>query len=499
MYHHQPPKRVASREGNKRDAWNDFKIDWETYVKSGAIGKKKPEERKYTLLSLAGTECTKYLKLVDPEGKLMTDDEILGVLDGYFLPKGNVILERYKLMTTCQKDGETISEYIYRVTEMAKRCECPISEDQLIRDKIVSGLRDNGLRENLLSTENLSMTQAINKCRATEAAKLQSLEMKSCVKEEENVNVDFAQKRSYKNWRNNKDRARNAYPNQECRSCGFEEHHPKECPAYHRFCSKCGEKGHFSRCCTQQVYYTNCEDKTDDREVNQESCSDDNWDNIQCGTLQLKIDSLENVNETSSSNLMLEKLFINESSPGTKCSSALNSDESDNEKRQSDGKPICHKAGRKHGKRKNKRKVKRTAWENLSKSIENEKVEYKCMEKADSANTNFSVSIPSSEDREELLYRNFSGVIDMTKEVVVKEYGQLFEGTGCIPDKHRIVMKETVVPKCAAPRPIPEAMNGKVKKALKDLEMKDIIEPAKKRCKDDEEKKVCRRNGIKKH
>ena len=115
------------------------------------------------------------------------------------------------------------------------------------------------------------------------------------------------------------------------------------------------------------------------------------------------------------------------------------------------------------------------------------------MEKADSANTNFSVSIPSSEDREELLYRNFSGVIDMTKEVVVKEYGQLFEGTGCLPDKHRIMMKETVVPKCAAPQPIPKAMNEKVKKALKDLEKKDIIEPV------NEEKKVCRRNGIKKH
>ena len=70
----------------------------------------------------------------------------------------------------------------------------------------------------------------------------------------------------------------------------------------------------------------------------------------------------------------------------------------------------------------------------MPKSIEDEKVESKCMEKADLANNNFVVSLQSSEDREELSYTNFSVGIDMTKEVVVKEYGELFKGIGCLPE-----------------------------------------------------------------
>ena len=56
-------------------------------------------------------------------------------------------------------------------------CELNTLRDSLIRDMIVIGIKNNGLRENLLQDADLSLDTAITKCRAKEQTKQQAMEL----------------------------------------------------------------------------------------------------------------------------------------------------------------------------------------------------------------------------------------------------------------------------------------------------------------------------------
>lgn len=126
------------------------------------------------------------------------------------------------------------------VTELKKAVKSTDykEKDEMVRDRIVMGIRDKSTQEKLLREADLTLEKAINFCRAVEISKSQSK-----VLQNESL-VSAVDKKS------NPGRSKGVYVKEEeiknqCVYCGL-KHVKGRCPAYGKTCNKCQRKNHFA-------------------------------------------------------------------------------------------------------------------------------------------------------------------------------------------------------------------------------------------------------------
>jgi len=77
-------------------------------------------------------------------------------------PRGNVIMERHKLNTRVQKEGESFQSFVADLRILASTCEYGVLKDELIRDKIVCGFSSWHVQKQLLKERDLTLDCAID-------------------------------------------------------------------------------------------------------------------------------------------------------------------------------------------------------------------------------------------------------------------------------------------------------------------------------------------------
>jgi hypothetical protein len=93
--------------------------------------------------------------------------------DGYFIPKRNDIFERVKFNKRRQNEGESVDHFITALHTLSEHCGYGDMRDQLIRDLIVVGIRDDKLSEKMQLDPDLTLDKAISLARQSEAVKKQ--------------------------------------------------------------------------------------------------------------------------------------------------------------------------------------------------------------------------------------------------------------------------------------------------------------------------------------
>ncbi len=160
----------------------------------------------------------------------------------YCNPRKNVIYERYVFWQSNQQEGETIDQYITSLKQKVKSCEYdPACLDEMVRDKLVFGVKDLAVKERLLREENVTLQKAVNFAHATEVSKKQIKEMSQNQKETPAGSIHAVQeskKRKYDGMQKQ----------MTCNYCG-KSHPPKKCPAYGKTCKACSKVGHFESVC----------------------------------------------------------------------------------------------------------------------------------------------------------------------------------------------------------------------------------------------------------
>ncbi len=147
-------------------------------------------------------------------------------------------------------------DFVADLKHKANKCEYGELEDSLLCDRIIQGIRDKHIKMRLLDLEDrdLTLENCIRICRASELTQQQ---LKTRKKEEATVHATTPEKNGpyrgqyrgqYKQYRG-RWRSRGASSQcqeNKCPNCDrFLD--TNRCPAYHRFCNMCGEKGHFAR------------------------------------------------------------------------------------------------------------------------------------------------------------------------------------------------------------------------------------------------------------
>ena len=100
-------------------------------------------------------------------------DDVMNKFDGYFVQRKNLISERAKFNQRVQAETETVDQFATALYALVEHCEYEGLKEQMIRDRLVVGLRDSKLSERLQLDSDLDLKKAHAIARNSEAVRAQ--------------------------------------------------------------------------------------------------------------------------------------------------------------------------------------------------------------------------------------------------------------------------------------------------------------------------------------
>ena len=234
--------------------------EWPKWLRR--LTKKSDEVQVNTLIYCMGDQADNILRsfeLSDDDSKKY--DVVKQKFEGHFVKHRNVIFERAKFNNRRQEPGEPVITALYTLVE---HCNYGTLHDEMIRDRIVVGIRDSSLSEKLWLDADLTLSTAVAKVRQAEAVKKQQPllhgETLSTGGKKPDIPVGAVRsgRRGGKTWKPRSaapsQPRRNAQRQTTCIRCGKTPSHDRQsCPARDAICHKCSKCGHFQAHCRSTV------------------------------------------------------------------------------------------------------------------------------------------------------------------------------------------------------------------------------------------------------
>ncbi|XP_026326150.1 uncharacterized protein LOC113234842 [Hyposmocoma kahamanoa] len=174
MEHARPPQELNMEGGpvSRADAWKRWRQQFNLFVKASGVKSESSGVQASLLVNLIGPEGFDVYQTFSFENDKDKDDVnvIIKKFDKYFGAKINITLVRYKFFTRNQDDGESIQTYVTALRLLSKDCEFGTLQEELIKDRIVCGVRNPTVRDRLLRCEDLDLDKAIKLCQAEEVS-----------------------------------------------------------------------------------------------------------------------------------------------------------------------------------------------------------------------------------------------------------------------------------------------------------------------------------------
>ncbi|UYV73002.1 K02A2.6-like, partial [Cordylochernes scorpioides] len=228
--------------------WRFFKSQWDNYQVATELNKKDNNVIRAAFLSLIGKDCFNvFLNLDLKEDEKNSLPKIIEALNNHFTPQKNVIYERYIFNTSNQEENEGIDSYTNRLRGLASSCEYDILTEDLIRDRIVLGIKNNRVRKKLLMEPKLNLSSAIDICRTAEVTEQQITKLTGQESEDMKWNKKYERKKEATKATNE-----TFEDIINCSYCGS-KHRKSSCPAYGNICTWCNRKNHFSKVCRLRI------------------------------------------------------------------------------------------------------------------------------------------------------------------------------------------------------------------------------------------------------
>ncbi|XP_070537048.1 uncharacterized protein [Ptychodera flava] len=242
-----PPK--LELKGDISKSWKKWKQIWDAYETVTKLDEKDHKSRVAAFITCIGVDAldTHNSLPYQNEGEKGNIDKILELWTNYCAGTTNVIYERYVFNNRAQEQEESIEAYASVLRGLATTCNYGTLNDELIRDRIVCGLRENSVRRKLLQEADLTLTKCLDICKAAESTTVQIKAIAGEPTEQAQVNA-VTRKTSRESQPSNEQNMV-----MECKFCGRRHERKKEkCPAYGKTCAACGRRNHFARKCDRK-------------------------------------------------------------------------------------------------------------------------------------------------------------------------------------------------------------------------------------------------------
>jgi transposase InsO family protein len=224
--------------------WPKWRKRFERFRIASGLNTKGEEEQVNMLIYLMGDQADDILLSF----QLSADDQkkykaVIDKFEGHFVLRRNVIYERAKFNSRVQREGETVDDFITALYSLAEHCEYKTLHDEMIRDRIVVGVRDRRLSEKLQLDNSLTLEKAIGSARQSEAVKREQQELHG---EEQKPQIDRVGSSSSSQQKTHLSTKFEG----KCHWCGSTKRHDKsECPAKNSECHNCKKTGHYAKVC----------------------------------------------------------------------------------------------------------------------------------------------------------------------------------------------------------------------------------------------------------
>ena len=168
IYSQLPTPPPMSLKGNLAENWTFFRESWESFKIATELDKKSKPVILETLKIVLGRETYQIVKNL-PVTDRTDPDSFLQALTQHFEPQRNIIFERY-LFNSANHGNENIDQYLNRLRKLASTCAYGALCDELIRDRLVIGIKSHEVRKRLLREKALTLDTALDIIRAAETA-----------------------------------------------------------------------------------------------------------------------------------------------------------------------------------------------------------------------------------------------------------------------------------------------------------------------------------------
>ncbi|GBP14486.1 Uncharacterized protein K02A2.6 [Eumeta japonica] len=232
----KPPANLQI-DSDKSTSWKKWLQQFEWYATAIQLDKKPADVQAATFMAVIGSDA---IEIYNSFNLSNADQNNLQIIKErfreYFAPKTNISFERYIFFKIEQNEDERFNEFLTRIKTQASKCEFDQLFDEMLKDKIVFGIRSSQVREKLLTEDRLDLNKAITICKTSELASKQLEEFEGKNRADKvlivrNKNVKQEQNKYF-----------------DCRRCGT-NYKSRECPAFNKPCTKCNKNGHFAKMC----------------------------------------------------------------------------------------------------------------------------------------------------------------------------------------------------------------------------------------------------------
>ena len=149
---------------SRPDEWPHWKRRFEQFRLASGLSAEGDTRQISTLLYCMGDEAEDTLISTNISEEHRKDySRVIAAFDTFFKVRKNIIFERARFNSRSQREGKSVEQFITSLYNLAENCEYRELKGEMIRDRIVVGIRDRALSEQLQLDAELTLEKAKKK------------------------------------------------------------------------------------------------------------------------------------------------------------------------------------------------------------------------------------------------------------------------------------------------------------------------------------------------
>jgi len=243
--------------------FNPDREDWVSYTKrlvqyfaANGISEEEGDKRRAILLSSCGAATYQLIQNLVAPSKLTDKNfsDLVTLVKDHHQPHPSTIVQRFNFHMQTQKPGEKISDFVAQLCKLSEYCEFGDALQDMLRDRLVCGCKDQHLQCKLLAESDLTFEKAFKIAKAMEAAEKEAKDLQDTPGTAVNRLGRGASSRqtTRKNFNRPPSQAQRAPVTPDCYRCGA-KHKTADCKFRDAECHFCKKKGHIAKVCRSKA------------------------------------------------------------------------------------------------------------------------------------------------------------------------------------------------------------------------------------------------------
>ncbi|XP_066944925.1 tRNA (uracil-5-)-methyltransferase homolog A-like isoform X3 [Macrobrachium rosenbergii] len=162
------PKPLKFDSGDSVASWNTFKGEWKSYEEASGLDERSSTERLVTFLRVVGKDAINiYNSFSWSEERDARDiEKVIEKFETLCLSDRSTRFRRYLFHRREQETGEKVDDYAADIRNLAESCGFGDLKETLIADKIIFGLKEQYVKEELLKSEEVESKKVVELIKA---------------------------------------------------------------------------------------------------------------------------------------------------------------------------------------------------------------------------------------------------------------------------------------------------------------------------------------------